>query len=78
MQDSIALFGACVACGFDIPALLVEFERIRRPGSDALQQAAIKSTEWYEKVRSKLQLDPDMRMWTFPAARQRSRSHESA
>jgi len=58
MQDSIALFDACVACGDDVPALLAEFEHRRRPGSDALQQAAIRSAEWYETVRSKLDLDP--------------------
>ncbi len=32
--------------------------RIRQPGSDALQQAAIKSTEWYENLGPKLHLDP--------------------
>ncbi len=32
--------------------------RIRRPGSDALQQAAIKSAEWYENLGQKLHLDP--------------------
>jgi 2-polyprenyl-6-methoxyphenol hydroxylase-like FAD-dependent oxidoreductase len=32
--------------------------RIRRPGSDSLQQAAIKSTQWYEHLGSKLDLDP--------------------
>jgi 2-polyprenyl-6-methoxyphenol hydroxylase-like FAD-dependent oxidoreductase len=58
MQDSIALFEACIACGFDVPASLAEFERRRRPGSDALQQAAMRSAEWYETVRSKLHLDP--------------------
>jgi 2-polyprenyl-6-methoxyphenol hydroxylase-like FAD-dependent oxidoreductase len=58
MQDSIALFEACVACDCDVAAALVEFERRRRSGSDALQQAAIRSTEWYETVRSKLGLDP--------------------
>jgi len=57
MQDSIALYEACAAGG-DVPAMLAEFERRRRPGSDALQQAAIKSTEWYETVRSRLPLDP--------------------
>ena len=41
-----------------MPALLAEFERRRRPGSDALQKAAIKSTQWYETVRQKLSLDP--------------------
>jgi 2-polyprenyl-6-methoxyphenol hydroxylase-like FAD-dependent oxidoreductase len=58
MQDSIALFDACVACGNDVAALLAEFEHRRRPGSDALQQAAVRSTQWYETVRSKLDLDP--------------------
>jgi anthraniloyl-CoA monooxygenase len=58
MQDSIALFDAWQVCGNDVDALLVDFERRRRPGSDALQAAAVKSTEWYESVRSKLALDP--------------------
>jgi anthraniloyl-CoA monooxygenase len=58
MQDSIALYEAWQACGGDVPALLADFERRRRPGSNALQQAAIKSTEWYESVRGKLDLDP--------------------
>ena len=58
MQDAIALFDAYVACGNDVPALLVDFERRRRPGSDALQQAAIRSTQWYESVGDKLSLDP--------------------
>ena len=38
--------------------MLEEFRRIRRPGSDSLQQAAIKSTEWYEHLGPKLHLDP--------------------
>ena len=38
--------------------MLEEFRRIRRPGSDSLQQAAIKSTEWYENLGPKLHLDP--------------------
>ncbi|MEO8751094.1 MAG: FAD-dependent monooxygenase [Casimicrobiaceae bacterium] len=58
MQDAIALFDAWRACGDDVPALLADFERRRRPGSDALQAAAVKSTEWYESVRTKLHLDP--------------------
>jgi 2-polyprenyl-6-methoxyphenol hydroxylase-like FAD-dependent oxidoreductase len=57
MQDAIALFEACLACR-EIPGLLADFERRRRPGSDALQQAAIRSTEWYESVRTRLSLDP--------------------
>ena len=58
MQDSIALFDAYTAKGDDVPALLAEFVRIRQPGSDALQQAAIKSTEWYENLRPRMPLDP--------------------
>jgi 2-polyprenyl-6-methoxyphenol hydroxylase-like FAD-dependent oxidoreductase len=58
MQDSIALFDAYRACGEDVPALLERFVEIRRPGSDALQQAAIRSTEWYENLGPKLALDP--------------------
>ena len=58
LQDAIALFAAHEACGGDVPAMLADFERRRRPGSDALQNAAIRSTEWYENVRSKLALDP--------------------
>ncbi len=58
MQDSIALFDAYKACRDDVPAMLAEFVRIRQPGSDALQKAAIKSTEWYENLGPKLALDP--------------------
>ena len=36
MQDSIALFEAIRAHADDVPALLEAFERMRRPGSDAL------------------------------------------
>jgi 2-polyprenyl-6-methoxyphenol hydroxylase-like FAD-dependent oxidoreductase len=58
MQDSIALYRAFQARGTDVPAALAEFERTRRPGSDELQAAAVKSTEWYETVRTKLHLPP--------------------
>jgi 2-polyprenyl-6-methoxyphenol hydroxylase-like FAD-dependent oxidoreductase len=58
MQDAIALFEAWRTAGDHVPRMLEEFRRIRRPGSDALQQAAIKSTEWYENLGQKLALDP--------------------
>jgi hypothetical protein len=58
MQDAIALFEAWRTVGGDVAALLEEFRRIRRPGSDSLQQAAIRSTEWYETLEAKLHLDP--------------------
>ncbi len=58
MQDAIALFRAFERRGADVSAALAEFERERRPGSDSLQAAAVKSTEWYETVRAKLDLAP--------------------
>jgi 2-polyprenyl-6-methoxyphenol hydroxylase-like FAD-dependent oxidoreductase len=58
MQDAIALFDSWRECGDDVAALLVDFERRRRPGSDVLQAAAVKSAEWYEAVRAKMHLDP--------------------
>lgn len=57
-QDAIALFEVFAACGQDVPEILAEFVRIRRPGSDSLQNAAIKSAEWYENLGAKLALDP--------------------
>jgi 2-polyprenyl-6-methoxyphenol hydroxylase-like FAD-dependent oxidoreductase len=58
MQDAIALYRAFRARGGDVSGALAEFERTRRPRSDELQAAAIKSAEWYETVRGKLHLDP--------------------
>jgi 2-polyprenyl-6-methoxyphenol hydroxylase-like FAD-dependent oxidoreductase len=58
MQDAIALFEAGRAHDGDVPRILAEFERARRPGSDALQAAAIRSTEWYENLGPKMALDP--------------------
>jgi 2-polyprenyl-6-methoxyphenol hydroxylase-like FAD-dependent oxidoreductase len=58
MQDSIALYNAYRVSGGNVGLMLKEFCRLRRPGSDSLQQAAIKSTEWYENLRDKLHLDP--------------------
>ena len=58
LQDSIALFEACRTAGGDVPRVCGEFRRIRQPGSDALQAAAIRSTEWYENLGPKLHLDP--------------------
>jgi anthraniloyl-CoA monooxygenase len=58
MQDSIALFEAYRQHRDDVPALLDTFVRLRQPGSDSLQKAAIRSTEWYEHLGPKLALDP--------------------
>ena len=58
LQDAIALFEACQRGAGDVRATLEEFRRIRRAGSDSLQQAAIKSTEWYETLGQRLHLDP--------------------
>ncbi len=58
MQDAIALFDAWRAHGDDVAAMLATFVRLRQPGSDALQAAAIRSTLWYENLGPKLHLDP--------------------
>jgi anthraniloyl-CoA monooxygenase len=58
LQDAIALFEAFRSVGSDVPRALEEFRRTRRAGSDSLQQAAIRSTEWYETLGTKLHLDP--------------------
>ena len=58
LQDSIALYDAYRVSGGNVPLMLEEFCRLRRPGSDSLQQAAIKSTEWYENLGPRLHLDP--------------------
>jgi len=58
LQDAIALFEACQRGAGDVRATLEEFRRIRRAGSDSLQEAAIKSTEWYETLGQRLHLDP--------------------
>jgi anthraniloyl-CoA monooxygenase len=58
LQDSIALYDAHRSSEGNVPRMLEEFCRLRRPGSDSLQQAAIKSTEWYENLGPKLHLDP--------------------
>ena len=58
MQDAIALFDACGRHGSDVAAMLEDFDATRRPGSDALQAAAVRSAQWYETVHAKLALDP--------------------
>ena len=58
MQDSIALYETARRFPGDVAKLLEEFERTRRPGSDALQEAAIRSAAWYENLEPKLSLDP--------------------
>ncbi len=58
MQDSIALFESAREHSDNIPAMLADFVERRQPGSDRLQKAAIKSTEWYENLGPKLSLEP--------------------
>ena len=59
MQDcDRAVRGVSERPAMTCPRMLEEFRRLRRPGSDSLQQAAIRSTEWYENLGPKLHLDP--------------------
>ena len=59
MQDAIALFEACQALRRRrARACSRSSVESAGAGSDSLQQAAIKSTEWYENLGPKLHLDP--------------------
>ena len=58
MQDAIALHRGLVKHPGDVAATFREFETARRPASSTFQGAAAKSLEWYERVASKMDLDP--------------------
>jgi anthraniloyl-CoA monooxygenase len=58
MQDAIALAKAISECGDDISAAFDLFERERRSGAAAFQDAAMKSILWYETVDERMDLDP--------------------
>ena len=58
MQDAIVLHRGLVKHPDDVAAAFREFESLRRPASSAFQGAAAKSLDWYEKVASKMHLDP--------------------
>jgi 2-polyprenyl-6-methoxyphenol hydroxylase-like FAD-dependent oxidoreductase len=58
MQDALALATAFKAKGEDVQEVYPEYVRIRKPGSDGFQSAAMRSILWYESVMSKMHLDP--------------------
>lgn len=58
MQDAIALAGACVDAGGNIPLALTLFEERRRPDAEGFQDAALRSVQWYEAVDERLDLSP--------------------
>lgn len=51
-------FDAYKKCRANVPELLVEFVKLRQLGSDRLQRAAIKNTEWYENLGPKPHFAP--------------------
>ncbi len=65
MGDSLALFEACERHGADIPAVLADYERSRRPKSAALQEAAVRSARWYETVEQRMHFDPPLLAYSF-------------
>lgn len=57
-DDAIALDRALGECGDNVQALLVAFERERRPVVDKLVAAANTSSFWYERLADKMALGP--------------------
>lgn len=58
MQDAIALHRALVEHPANVPNAFVYFESQRRTASSSFQNAAARSLDWYENVKTKLHLDP--------------------
>lgn len=58
MQDAIALHRAVAASPGDLRQVFASFEESRGAASATFQQAAARSLDWYEKVESRLHLDP--------------------
>jgi len=57
LEDAIALAG-CFAAKRDVVAALEEFERVRKPVVDDLQDAAHESLRWFENFPDDMHLDP--------------------
>ena len=57
LEDAIALAG-CFAGTADAPTALREFERVRKPIVDDLQEAARASLHWFENFQDDMHLDP--------------------
>jgi anthraniloyl-CoA monooxygenase len=57
LEDAIALAG-CFAGTADIPSALRQFERVRKPIVDDLQEAARASLLWFENFWDDMHLDP--------------------
>jgi len=57
LEDAIAL-ARCFAAQAEVAAALREFERVRRPIVEELQEAAYSSLLWLEDVREEMHLDP--------------------
>lgn len=57
IEDAITLAGS-FAEEHTVPRALAAFEKTRKPGVDAFQDAALDSLQWLEEVREDLHLDP--------------------
>jgi 2-polyprenyl-6-methoxyphenol hydroxylase-like FAD-dependent oxidoreductase len=58
MEDAIALWRALEAEGTDVAAGFARYERTRRPIRDKLNKAVELSAHWYERMASKMQMQP--------------------
>ena len=65
MGDSLHLFESFVRNGSDIAPALADYERVRRPRSTELQEAAVRSAAWYETVESRMHLEPVLLAYDF-------------
>jgi 2-polyprenyl-6-methoxyphenol hydroxylase-like FAD-dependent oxidoreductase len=57
-EDAIALDRAFGEAGEDAPRALAAFERERRPVVEKILAAAYASSQWYERLRGKMTLEP--------------------
>lgn len=58
LQDAMALADACQESSRNVTVGLKKFEKIRRDKVEKLQEAAIRSIQWYENVSNMLHLSP--------------------
>lgn len=58
MQDAVALSEALKSQAWQVNKALPAYVEARRPGSDAFQDAALRSIVWYETIAENLHLSP--------------------
>lgn len=64
MEDAIAL-DAALASAATVDEALTEYERVRRPAVDHLQQIAVRSEQWWESFPQRMDLPVDQLMVAY-------------